>query len=129
MKQPPLPQIAVDEDDFAIDGKTRDSAWLHHCAKLEAAVETTCARLLQRVGRGSFGRAASFPDRQLGEAPIRCWSLSVPFDASSGPRHQAMMAYDLIYATWHRFRCPSSFIQYWLRWFFRSMSHYSQKVE
>ena len=31
MKQPPLPQIAVDEDDFAIDGKTRDSAWLHHC--------------------------------------------------------------------------------------------------
>lgn len=68
MKQPPLPQIE-DDDGVAIDGAARDQVWFRHCAKLEAGVHTSTQRLLQRIRKGSYTRAAQFPERTLTEAP------------------------------------------------------------
>ena len=68
MKQPPLRQIE-DDDGFAIDGAARDQAWFKHCATLEAGVQTSTQRLLQRIRKGSYARAAQFPERNLTEAP------------------------------------------------------------
>lgn len=68
MKQPPLPQIE-DDDGIAIDGAARDQVWFRHCATLEAGVHTSTQRLLQRIRKGSYTRAAQFPERTLTEAP------------------------------------------------------------
>ncbi len=69
MKQPPLPQLQQEEEEMADDYMARDLIWQSHCAKLEAGVQTTTHRLLQRIRKGSFGRAAQFPHRELQEAP------------------------------------------------------------
>ncbi len=69
MKQQPLPQVLDGDLEHALDGEARDRVWLQHCSKLEAAVETTTHRLLQRIRQGSFNRAAQFPHRSLEEAP------------------------------------------------------------
>ena len=69
MKQQPLPQVIDEDSEHALDGEARDRVWLQHCSKLEAAVDTTTHRLLQRIRQGSFTRAAQFPHRNLEEAP------------------------------------------------------------
>lgn len=69
MKQPPLPQLQTADGEMAEDPGTADSIWLRHCANLEAGVQTTTNRLLQRIRKGSFGRAARFQQRELVQAP------------------------------------------------------------
>ena len=69
MKQPPLPQLQQEDGTMASDYAERDAIWQAHCAKLEAGVPTTTHRLLQRIRKGSFGRALQFPQRDLHEAP------------------------------------------------------------